>query len=47
MTHAVKGMLPKNKLGRRLLRNLRVYPGAEHRHAAQQPRVVALPGRSG
>ncbi len=47
VTHAVKGMLPKNKLGRRLLRNLRVYPGAEHRHAAQQPRVVALPGQSG
>ena len=33
--HAVKGMLPKNKLGARMIRRLKVYPGAEHPHAAQ------------
>lgn len=33
--HAVKGMLPKNRLSRQLLRKLRVYAGAEHPHAAQ------------
>jgi large subunit ribosomal protein L13 len=37
---AVKGMLPKNKLGRRQLRKLKIYGGAEHPHEAQQP--VAL-----
>ena len=37
---AVKGMLPKNKLGRRQLKKLKVYAGAEHPHSAQQP--VAL-----
>ena len=39
---AVKGMLPKNRLGRRLLKKLYVYPGGAHPHAAQQPRPVAL-----
>jgi large subunit ribosomal protein L13 len=34
---AVKGMLPKNRLGRRLLRKLKVYPGPDHPHAAQKP----------
>jgi large subunit ribosomal protein L13 len=34
---AVKGMLPKNRLGRKLFNNLYVYAGAEHPHAAQQP----------
>jgi large subunit ribosomal protein L13 len=34
---AVKGMLPSNKLGRRLLKHLRVYAGPEHPHQAQQP----------
>jgi len=34
---AVKGMLPKGPLGRAMLRKMRVYPGAEHDHAAQQP----------
>jgi len=38
---AVKGMLPKNKLGRQMGTKLKVYAGAEHPHAAQQP--VALP----
>ncbi len=39
---AVRGMLPKNRLGRQLLKNLSVYEGAEHPHAAQQPKEVKL-----
>ncbi|MBM5824477.1 MAG: 50S ribosomal protein L13 [Cyanobacteria bacterium M_surface_10_m2_119] len=39
---AVKGMLPHNALGRQLFRKLKVYKGAEHPHAAQQPQVLAL-----
>jgi len=39
---AVRGMLPKNRLGRQLFRNLRVYAGAEHGHEAQQPEVHEL-----
>lgn len=39
--HAVKGMLPKNKLGRQMIKKLRVYRGADHPHQAQKP--VALP----
>ena len=35
--HAVKGMIPKNRLGRQLLTKLKVYKGAEHPHAAQKP----------
>ncbi len=35
--HAVKGMMPKNRLGRVLLTKLKVYRGSEHPHAAQQP----------
>lgn len=38
--HAVKGMLPKNRLGRQLYKKLKVYPGAEHPHAAQQPQQL-------
>jgi large subunit ribosomal protein L13 len=38
---AVRGMLPKNPLGRECLRKLRVYRGAAHRHAAQQPVVLS------
>ncbi len=37
VTKAVKGMLPKNSLGRQMLRKLKVYPGSEHPHQAQQP----------
>ena len=40
--HAVKGMLPKNRLGREIFRNLHVYPGAEHPHAAQMPKTIEL-----
>lgn len=39
---AVKGMLPKNRLGRQLYRNLYVYQGGEHPHEAQQPELVKL-----
>ena len=35
--HAVKGMLPKNKLGRQMLKRLKVYTGPEHPHDAQKP----------
>ena len=39
---AVKGMLPKNPLGRAMARKLKVYPGAEHPHAAQQPQALEI-----
>jgi large subunit ribosomal protein L13 len=39
---AVWGMLPKNRLGRKLLRKLKVYAGPEHPHEAQQPRTHTL-----
>lgn len=39
---AVKGMLPKNPLGREMFRKLKVYAGAEHPHAAQQPQVLEI-----
>jgi large subunit ribosomal protein L13 len=38
--HAIKGMLPKNKLGSQLFRNLHVYAGSEHPHGAQQPKEI-------
>ncbi len=39
---SVKGMLPKNRLGADLFRNLKVYAGAEHNHEAQKPRAINL-----
>ncbi len=39
---AVRGMLPKNRLGAELFRNLRVFVGAEHDHQAQKPRVINI-----
>jgi large subunit ribosomal protein L13 len=39
---AVKGMLPKNPLGRAMFRKLKVYAGAEHQHAAQQPKPLEI-----
>ena len=39
---AVKGMLPRNPLGRAMFRKLKVYSGAEHPHAAQQPLAVSF-----
>ena len=41
---AVKGMLPKNRLGRDLLRKLKVYPGPEHPHQAQNPQPLVIGG---
>lgn len=40
--HAVKGMLPKNVLGRQLLGKLKVYAGTDHPHAAQQPELLKI-----
>lgn len=40
--HAVKGMLPKNKLGRKVFHNLHVYADLEHRHMAQKPTKMIL-----
>ena len=40
--HAVKGMLPKNKLGAAILKNLYVYTGTEHSHEAQKPKSLNL-----
>jgi large subunit ribosomal protein L13 len=42
--HAVKGMLPKNTLGRAMGMKLHVYPGPEHKHQAQKPRQITLEG---
>jgi large subunit ribosomal protein L13 len=42
VTKAVKGMLPKNKLGRAQLKKLKVYASAEHPHAAQLPEVLDI-----
>ena len=40
--NAVRGMLPKNKLGRAMLSKLKIYAGAEHTHQAQQPRKLEI-----
>jgi len=40
--HAVKGMLPKNRLGSALYRNLHVYAGGTHPHEAQQPKTIEI-----
>lgn len=42
MEMAVKGMLPKNRLGADMYRKLKVYAGAEHPHAAQQPEILEI-----
>lgn len=42
LEHAVKGMLPKGPLGRRMLKRLKVYAGGQHPHAAQKPEPVEL-----
>jgi len=42
--HAVKGMLPKNTLGRAMGMKMKVYAGAEHKHEAQKPRQITLEG---
>ena len=40
--HSVKGMLPKNRLGRKMLKKLRVYAGPDHKHEAQQPEALDI-----
>mgnify|MGYP001022107187 CR=1 FL=1 len=42
--NAVKGMLPHNRLGRKLRRKLKVYSGSDHPHAAQQPKPLEIEG---
>jgi large subunit ribosomal protein L13 len=42
LERSVRGMLPKNRLGRQLFKNLYVYEGAEHPHEAQQPETITL-----
>ncbi|HOD92355.1 MAG TPA: 50S ribosomal protein L13 [Clostridia bacterium] len=42
ITQAVKGMLPKNTLGRHMLKKMKVYAGSEHNHQAQNPVVLDL-----
>jgi len=42
ITHAVRGMVPKNRLGRTLMTKLKVYKGTEHPHSAQQPATLAV-----
>jgi large subunit ribosomal protein L13 len=42
LENAIKGMLPKGPLGRKLAKNVKVYPGAEHPHAAQNPLAIEL-----
>lgn len=43
LMHAVRGMLPRNKLGRAMLKKLKVYTGSEHPHAAQSPKPLTFP----
>jgi len=44
VSEAVKGMLPKNSLGRKMIKKLRVYKDANHNHEAQKPEVITLKG---
>ena len=40
--HVIKGMLPKNRLGAQILKNVHIYNGSEHPHEAQQPKVIDI-----
>ncbi len=40
--HAIRGMLPKNRLGRKLFKNVKVYAGSQHPHAAQKPEPLSV-----
>ena len=42
LVRAVSGMLPKNRLGRQMIKKLKVYSGPEHPHAAQQPKSLSI-----
>ena len=44
VTNAVKGMLPKNSLGKKMIKKLRVYKDANHNHEAQKPEQIAVKG---
>ena len=44
LKHAVKGMLPKNNLGRQMLKKFHIYAGPEHKHQAQKPEVLTFEG---
>nr|QXI88001.1 ribosomal protein L13 [Sargassum henslowianum] len=39
---AIKGMLPKNRLGRKFFKNLRIYKGSKHPHVSQKPQIIKL-----
>lgn len=45
LTHSIRGMLPKNALGRQMLKKLRVYKGPEHAHQAQKPEELIIKER--
>lgn len=42
LEHAIKGMLPKNRLGRQIIKKLKIYAGGEHPHKAQQPKELKI-----
>jgi large subunit ribosomal protein L13 len=42
LAHAIKGMLPHNRLGRQMFKKLKIYAGGEHPHVGQKPEVLAL-----
>lgn len=42
MEHAVRGMIPHNRLGRRIIKKLKVYRGASHPHSAQRPQLISF-----
>ena len=42
LEHAIKGMLPKNRLGRKMFNNCKVYAGPDHPHTAQKPEILEL-----
>lgn len=44
---AVKGMMPRNRLGRAMMKKLKIYVGTDHPHAAQQPKPMSMPGVGG
>jgi len=44
LEHAIRGMLPKNRLGRKMFKKLRIYAGEEHPHAAQNPEALTFRG---
>jgi large subunit ribosomal protein L13 len=45
--HAVRGMLPKNRLGRQMIKKLKIYAGDTHPHQAQKPRKLEQPSKEG